>query len=125
MDQLFENAPLLLHPRDGQGSAFERIQDAQEVLALSENDLRSAIDPPIFLFFVLYQVRTSHVWMLPIPTGSITEWNEFSAGLLLKAHKIGAAFCWVWLRLNWIMFWAWGRVKIQAMALCPKCNALG
>jgi hypothetical protein len=61
--------------------------------------------------------------MLPIPTGPITERNEFSAGLLLKAHKIGAAFCCVWLRLNWIMFWAWGRVKIQASALCPKCNA--
>src|SRR5690242_18329857 len=61
--------------------------------------------------------------MLPISTGPITERNEFFAGLLLKAHKIGAAFCWVWLRLNWIMFWACGRVKIQASALCPKCNA--
>jgi hypothetical protein len=61
--------------------------------------------------------------MLPIPTGPITERNEFSAGLLLKAHKINAAFCLVWLRLNWIMFWACGRVKIQASALCPKCNA--
>jgi hypothetical protein len=88
MDQLFENTAFLLHARDRQGSAFKGIQHAQKVLALAENDLRSAIDPPVFLFFVLHKVRTSHVWMLPIPTGPVTEWNEFFAGLLLKAHKI-------------------------------------
>jgi len=60
--------------------------------------------------------------MLPIPTGPVTEGNEFFAGLLLKAHKIGAAF-WSWLRLNWIIFRGCGRVKNGASALCPKCNA--
>jgi len=60
--------------------------------------------------------------MLPIPTGPVTEWNEFFASLLLKAHKYGAAF-WSWLRLNWIIFWPYDRVKIRASALCPKCNA--
>src|SRR5439155_137184 len=98
------------------------IQDAQEVLAFTEHDLRSAIDSPAFLFFMLYKVRTSHVWMLPIPTGPVPEWNELFAGLLLKAHKNGAAF-WSWMRLNWIMFWACGRVKIRATTLCPKCYA--
>src|SRR5579862_3791686 len=103
MNQLFQVAPLLLHPRDRQRGSFQRIQNPQKVLPLAEHDLRSAIDSPAFLFFVLHKVRTSHVWMLPIPTGPITERNEFFAGLLLKAHKYSAAF-WSWLRLNWIIF---------------------
>ena len=57
MDQFFELPPLLLLPGQGQVTGFQRIQYAEKMLALAENDLRGARDAsPLFFFPVLDQV---------------------------------------------------------------------
>ena len=53
VDEFFEYAALLLHAGNGKAGAFEGIQNAEEVLTLAKNDLRSAVNPAVFFFFVL------------------------------------------------------------------------
>src|SRR5262249_29630070 len=88
VNQLLERAPLLLHARNRELCSLQRIQHPQKMLPLPEDNLRGAIDPPVFFFFMLHQVRTSHVWMLPIAPGPATERNILTNSLLWKAHKI-------------------------------------
>jgi hypothetical protein len=68
-------------------------------------------------FLCAAQGRASHVWMLPIPPG-------LSPGTILcrpafEAHKCSCFL--VVAAADWIIFRPWGRVKIRASALCPKC----
>src|ERR1700682_4628319 len=67
VNELFENAPLLLHTGDLERGAFERIENAQEMLAFTKNDLRSAGDAALVFILVLYQIGTSHY--LPLQPG--------------------------------------------------------
>jgi hypothetical protein len=60
VNELFENAAFLLHAGDLERCAFERIENAQEMLALAKNDLRSAGDAALLFILVLYQIGTSH-----------------------------------------------------------------
>jgi len=54
-------------------------------------------------------------------SGPVLEKYELFASLLWKAHEIATAF-WVGRRLDWIIFWRCGRVKIRGHYLCPICN---
>src|SRR5262249_32653598 len=72
MNQLFKRAALLLAASDRQIRSFEGIKNAQQVLAFTKNYLRSAHDSALFFFFVLHQVRTSHVYPAPLAS---TEWR--------------------------------------------------
>ena len=56
------------------------------MLALAENNLGSPLDPPIFLFFVLYEIRTSHGSVLPIPLLPFTKRYVRFNCLVRKAH---------------------------------------
>src|ERR1700730_1938804 len=60
VNEFFENAALLLHAGDLERRAFERIENAQEMLAFAENDLRSAGDAALIFILVLHQIGTSH-----------------------------------------------------------------
>src|SRR5271170_4420004 len=82
MDKFFEVAALLLHARDGNLTAFERIEDAEKVLAFAKHDLRGAADSAVIFVFVLHEIRTSHGSMLPTASGPFPEGNELSGTLL-------------------------------------------
>jgi hypothetical protein len=53
MDKLFEHAAFLLHAGDRETGAFERIQDPEQVLALSKDDLRRTRNAAVLFFLVL------------------------------------------------------------------------
>jgi len=82
VDELFEDAALLLHARDGKMRAFKGIQDAEKVLAFAEDDLRGAPDAAIFLFFELHKIRTSHDLMLPIGLRRLAKRHVIPNGLM-------------------------------------------
>jgi hypothetical protein len=73
----------------------EVLQRIQHSCCRSPNTIAKCDDSPVFLLCAAQSERRMFDFHPPI-----TEWNELFAGLLLKAHKMGAAFCWVWLRLN-------------------------
>jgi hypothetical protein len=56
------------------------------MLPLAENDLGSPLDPPIFLFLVLHEIRTSHGSVLPIPLLPFTKRHVRFNCLVRKAH---------------------------------------
>src|SRR5215470_16764867 len=82
VDQFFERAALLLTASDRQIRSFKRIKNAQQVLAFAKNDLRSAHDSALFFFFVLHQVRTSHVY--PAPLASTEKCIESLVSLVIQ-----------------------------------------
>src|SRR5208282_2541328 len=65
VNQILQHAPLLLQPGNLQVRAFQRIEDAQQMLALTEDDLRSARHSALLLFLVLHQVGSSHCQIAP------------------------------------------------------------
>jgi hypothetical protein len=75
VDEFFKGAPLLLQACDRKASAFERIQNAEQMLAFTKDNLRSAQDFAVFLFLVLHEIGTSHGSLLPIPSGDFSEWD--------------------------------------------------
>ena len=91
VDELLEDAALLLHARDGEMRAFEGIENAEQVLAFTEDDLRGAPDAAIFLFFVLHKIRTSHDLMLPIGLRRLAKRHIIPNRLMWLAHGLAAA----------------------------------
>jgi hypothetical protein len=75
MDQVFQNAALLLQAGNRQVRTFERIEDAQQMLPLTEDDLRGARHPAFLFFLVLHQVGSSHCQIAPAES-----FPEFAAG---------------------------------------------
>jgi len=65
VNQVFQDAALLLQPGDRQIGAFERVEDAQQMLALTEDDLRGARHRALLFFLVLHQVGSSHCQIAP------------------------------------------------------------
>jgi len=53
-----------LHSRDRQLRALERIENAEQMLPLAKNDLRSARGRALFPFFVLNQSERRIIWLL-------------------------------------------------------------
>jgi len=53
VDEFLEDAALLLFASDGKLSAFEGVEDTEEVLTFAEDDLGGAADAAVFLFLVL------------------------------------------------------------------------
>jgi len=62
--------------------AFEGIEDAEEMLAFTEDDLRGAPNAAIFLFFVLHKIRTSHDLVLPIGLWRLAKRHVIPNGLM-------------------------------------------
>lgn len=75
MDEIFENSALHLQARNWQVCAFERIENAQQMLPLAEDDLGSARNRALVLFLVLHEIGSSHCQMAPAET-----FPKFAAG---------------------------------------------
>src|SRR5579863_2137185 len=107
---------LLLRSRYGQVGAFQRIQDAQKVLALAENNLRSARSGSLFFFLVLHKIRTSHGQAAPARFPQETRKRANRApkkrGKLLKISNKA------------IMWRGSGAVKFSAACMCPMRHGL-
>jgi hypothetical protein len=65
VNQFLEYAPLLLHPRDGEIRALERIEYAKKVLPLAKHNLSGTRGGTSLSFLVLNQVGTSHCLVAP------------------------------------------------------------
>lgn len=63
VDQSFNHATLLIEARRGERAAFDGIENAKEMLAFAENDLRSANG--FALPGIANQIRTSHISITP------------------------------------------------------------